>query len=144
MAPAVARQQYVIIENQPLMKANIDFEKSFMKMEGNLGFIRASDGYPQTAWKHERIKLEMTIYPWAKLVDLNDSDTDGIIMAMDGWMNNERSCCGVLIIDNVKGYDGFAGNKWYITCYICDLLTDECEISFRLPVYTMDTNEYNN
>lgn len=139
----------VVTEQAPLMKVNIDFEKSILKLEGDWQLIIASNNYHEKSWlsyHRERVKIKTSIYPGA-VINLNDPKFDGLVFVLEGSIKDGKvkgSCSGILVVENTRANNGSLSDHWNVIFYLYDLQFDEWEIKFKLPVYINKLNESNN
>lgn len=145
LALAVINNNHAVAEHLPLMKVTIDFENGLFKLEGDWQFMIKSNRQNEASWIRyhgERVSIKMDICSEAK-IDLANPYCDGYIAALEGTIkdgNNLSSSSGLLVIDNVRNVKGLISNHWTISFYLYDLQLDDCEIKFKLPLYTMDIN----
>jgi hypothetical protein len=147
-ALAFVNKNHAVGEHLPLMKVNIDFENGNLKLEGDWQFMMASNKHNEPGWftsHRDRVKIETAIYP-ALPINLTDHKSDGLVFPLEGSIKDGdcfSSCSGLLVIDNVRGYNGLISDKWNISFYLYDLQFD-CEIKFKLPLYSLPGDRDNN
>jgi hypothetical protein len=145
LVKAGLRKNHFVAERHPLMKVTIDFENGNLTLQGDWQFMMAYNKHSEKSWysyHKERVKIETAIYP-ASVINLSDPNSDGLMFPLEGKIkdgNYLSACSGLLIVDNIRGIKGFASDRWNISCYIYDLQFDNCEIKFKLPVYTRIIN----
>jgi hypothetical protein len=148
-ALAEIRPGRVVTERAPVMKVNIDFEKSSLKLEGDWQLIIASNNYHEKTWlsyHKERVKIRTSIYP-GTVINLEDPKYDGLVFVLEGNIKDGKitgSCSGLLVVENSRVDNGPLSDHWNIIFYLYDLQFDEWEIKFKLPVYINKSNESNN
>ena len=143
------KKNHIVAEHLPLMKVAIDFENGNLKLEGDWHFMMASNKYNEARCfnnHRERIKVETTIH--ASLpINLNEPGNDVLVFPLDGTIKDAdylTACSGLLILDSVPGPDKCTGFQWNISFYLYDHQFDDCEIKFKLPVYTTTSKENRN
>lgn len=143
------KDNYVVAGHLPLMRVFFDFENGKMKLEGDWQYMMAANKHNETNWftcHSNRVKITADILKPAP-VNLNDKETDGMVLPLDGLIDDGESiggCSGLIIIDNVKGKKGRFSNQWDISFYMYDLQFEFCEIKFRIPVYMHAVKELEN
>ena len=148
-ALASVKKSHIVAEHMPLMKLVIDFENGDLKMEGDWHFMMTSNKHNESSWfdYHKgRVQIETAIYS-SSVINLNDPENDGLVFPLDGHIRDGNyigSCSGLLVLDNARGRNGLISDQWNISVYLYDLQFNDCEIKFKLPVYTAKANRNNN
>ena len=148
-ALARVKKNHFVAEHIPLMKVVIDFENGDLKMEGDWHFMMTSNKHNEANWidyHKERVQIETAIYS-SLVINLNDPENDGLVFPLEGHIrdgNSLGSCSGLLVLDNARGRNGLISDQWNISVYLYDLQFNDCEIKFKLPVYTTTDNKNSN
>ena len=143
------KKNNIVAEHLPLMKVLIDFEYGNLKLEGDWHFLMGSNKHNEARCfsnHRERVQIETTIHASAP-INLDETENNGLIFPLDGTIKDGdylTACSGLLILDSVPGSDKLTGSQWNISFYLYDLQFDNCEIKFRLPVYTTISNKSSN
>ena len=140
---------YLVAAGLPLLLVKINFKNGKLSLEGDWRFLLASgrnaDLYYVT-FHSRRIGIEADIYP-AGAIDLNDNSNDGLVFPVDGIIKDEsslNSCSGLIVLNKIRTASGISTHKWDISFYLYDYQVDNCEIKFKLPVYTIGGNKKDN
>lgn len=143
------KENHFVAQHLSLMKVCIDFENKHLKLEGDWTFMIDSNRHNEDSWfryERGRVKIETSIYSDGK-INLNDPYSQGLVFPLKGFIKDANcisSCTGLLILDNVRKGNGRMSSQWNISFYLYDVLFDDCEIKFILPIYQSHFNEYNN
>ncbi len=135
------KKNHIVAEHLPLMKVVIDFENRKLKLEGDWHFLMASNKYNEVRCFNnhkERVKIETTIHA-SSPINLDDPENHGLVFPLDGTIKERdylTACSGLLILDSVPGSHKSTGSQWNISFYLYDLEFDNCEIKFKLPIYS--------
>jgi hypothetical protein len=135
------KKNHIVAEHLPLMKVVIDFENGNLKLEGDWLFLMASNKYNEVRCSHnhrERVQIEATIYASAP-INLDDTENNALVFPLEGTIKDAdylTACSGLLILDSVPGFHKSTGSQWNTSFYLYDLQFDNCEIKFKLPIYT--------
>ena len=127
--------------HQSLMRVSIDFDKGKFFMEGDWPFLIASNRHSSSSWlayHAGRVAIAATIYP-AGNIDLEDDFNDGLICPLEGTINDFNSinsCSGMIILDKIRNNKRNPHHSWDISLYLYDYQVENCEITYKLPVYT--------
>lgn len=142
-------ENHPVATHLPLMRVNIDFEKSRLLLDGEWQFLVAANVRARSKWfsYHEaRVTVDLSLFH-ATVIDLSDPFNDGIVIVADGIINDGssiNSCSGMVILDKSAHPQKPGYHNWDITFYLYDYQEDKCEIKFRLPLYLNTVNEINN
>jgi hypothetical protein len=129
----------------PLVKVNIDFEKSNLSLEGNGLFIMDHTRKPKPPMPISgdgRVRVKAIIHPGFS-VDLSDFSAEGLVFSLDGIIDDGKSihtCSGLLVLDKTISRDMPGSWEWYLTVYIYDDYSDEREIKLKLTMYSISEN----
>ena len=143
------KKDHIVAEHLPLMKLLIDFENGTLKLEGDWHFLMASNKYNDARCfnnHRERVQLDTTI-PASSPINLSDPENNCLVFPLDGTIKEGdylTACSGLLILDSVPGFHKRTGSQWTISFYLYDLQFDNCEIKFKLPVYTTSSDKNSN
>jgi hypothetical protein len=143
------KKNHIVAEHLPLMKVAIDFENGNLKLEGDWHFLMASNKHnePLCSYSHrERVQIETAIHA-SSPINLDKPENDVLVFPLDGTIKEAgclSACSGLLILDSVPFPGNHTGSQWSISFYLYDHQYDDCEIKFKLPVYTTTSNEYRN
>lgn len=143
------KKSHFVAEHIPLMKVVIDFENGDLKMQGDWHFMMTSNKHNEATWfdyHKERVQIEAAIYA-SVAINLNDPENDGLVFPLEGRIRDGKyvgSCSGLLVLDNARGWNGLISDQWNISIYLYDLQFNDCEIKFKLPVYTTTGNKNSN
>lgn len=149
IALAGIKKNHIVAEHLPLMKVAVDFENGNLKLEGDWHFMMASNKYNEAGWSdyhRGRVQIETAIYA-SLAIDLNDPENEGLAFSLEGTIKDGNclgSCSGLLVLDNARGLNGLISDQWNISFYLYDLQFNDCEIKFKLPVYTATDNKNSN
>lgn len=149
LALAVVNKNHIVAEHLPLMKVTIDFENGVLKLQGDWQFMMAANKHNEAScsrYHRERVNIEASVYP-ELIINLSDPSSDGLVLPVEGSIKDGNflsSCSGLIVIDNVRGFNELISSQWSISFYLYDLQFDECEIKFKLPLYQTSCNENNN
>jgi hypothetical protein len=128
------------------VKLEIDFEKGYVNLQGNLRFMIAVNDHNEvvyTADNRERVKIETTIFQ-SQPVDLNDYRNDGLVLLLISNKENfSDQYSGLLVFDNIRGANGLISNQWTVSIYLYSE-SDAYEIKFKLPLFTSVFSNCNN
>lgn len=130
----------------PLAEIKFDFENGIFILEGDWHFMMAANRHAEQSWfacHRERVKIETSIFP-SEVIDLADARNDGLAFALEGTLKDGTylsNCTGLLILENTKRRNEFAGLEWNLIFYLYDAMNNECEIRMKLPVYAVSENE---
>jgi hypothetical protein len=136
-------------EQQPLMKVALDFENGKLKMEGDWQYMMAAHKTNDDAWvnyNEERILVDAAIFP-SFVINLSDEESDGLVFAVEGCIKDgaiNSYCTGLLIVESIPNRTGFNEQQWNITFHLYDLQIKNCEVIFKLPIYTPTFTNCNN
>jgi len=131
--------QHCVAEHLPLLYLKVDFEESWISVEGDWQYMVLSNRYFKPHWldyKSGRVKIDMKICQ-GESVRLNDPYSDGLVFVMKGEIadgNYTSPCSGILVIENIRS-EGHITDCWQLTLCICDVQFQECEIRFSIPVF---------
>ena len=76
-------------------------------------------------------------------IDLSDENNDGLVFMIEGTIKDNDStgsCSGLLVLDKNIHRNKPDDNKWNMSFYLYDNGHEDCEIAFRLPVYSSNNN----
>jgi|SRR5688500_1374317 len=138
-----------VAEHLPLMLVKINFEYGKLVLEGDWRFLVASNRHADPFWfslHSRRVGIEAKIYP-AGVIDLDEYKNDGLVFAVEGIIKDGsslNSCSGIIVLDKIRMLTGIPTHKWDISFYLYDYQVDNCEIKFKLPVYTTSGKRNNN
>lgn len=127
----------------PLVKVNIDFEEGKLLLKGDWQYIVAANKHNADSWymyHREQVTIHASIFE-ASPINLNNAENDGLMFPLEGSIKDGScigNCSGLLVVDNVRNKNGQLGKQWNVTFYLYDTLYNNCEISFKLPVYQDD------
>ena len=129
-----------------LVNVTIDFEQEDFSLEGDWQYMMSSNKHAEKNWfncHQQRVSIKANIYP-GLAIDLSDDNNDGQVFIIEGTIkddDNTGSCSGLLVLDKIATSDKANTSKWNMSFYLYDTAHDDCEISFRFPVYGRPTNE---
>lgn len=135
--------KHPVAEHLPLMQVRIDFEDGKLILKGDWHFLMASNRQADPSWfsfHSGRVTIEADIYPTG-VIDLDDHNNDGSVFPVQGIVkdgNNFNSCSGLLLLDKIENHE------WSISFFLYDYEVDNCEIKFKLSVYTTSRNANSN
>ena len=135
------KQNHIVAEHLPLMNALIDFENGNLKLQVDCDLMMASnkDNEPGRSGRYKgRVQVETAIHA-SSVINLDDPGNDGLIFLLEGTIKDDNhlgSCSGLLMFDNLPLLKGLNSDTWTISLYLYDLQLDNCEITFKLPVFT--------
>ncbi len=133
-----------IADHLPVVKILIDFVDGKLLLEGDWRYMVAVNKHNENRgikYHRERVKIAMDIEP-VEPVNLNEKTSDGLLYLLKGNIrdnNYKGACTGFLVIENVRRSKQLS-NHWDISFYIYDTQFDDCEITFKLPLYTIKTD----
>jgi hypothetical protein len=148
LAHAKANKNQAATEFLPLMKVAIDFENCNLQLEGDWNFMMASNKYNEASWFDYhigRVKIETTIYA-SMPINLDDLRNNGLAFPLEGSIRDDGYygfCTGLLVLDHTRSLNGLLSDQWNIIFYLYDLQFDDCEITFKLPLFTGSSNNIN-
>ena len=137
---------YCVPMHLPLLHVCIDFDKGELFLEGDWPFLVASNRHSSSSWLAYHagtVSVQATIKP-AGNIDLDDDLNDGLIFPVEGIIsdrNNINLCSGMIILDKIRSNKKNSHHGWDISLYLYDLQVENCEIKYRLPVYTNKETE---
>lgn len=133
-------ENYQPDKQMPLVNIKINFEEGIFKLEGDWHFMMASNKHAEQGWlacHKQRVSIDAVVFPNCA-IDLSDGNNDGLVFAIDGCIHdgdNRGTCSGLLILDKLNGNSKTGGSNWNISFYLYDNANDDCEITFKIPVY---------
>jgi hypothetical protein len=136
-------------EQKSLIKIRIDFVEGKFRLDGDWQFMMTSNKNNESIWlscHRERVTIATDIYP-TLAINLEEPDIDGVLFSLQGSIADDNSisfCSGLLAIDNVHNGNDFVKDQWNISFYLYDSRFEDCEISFKLPVYVDKNKSYKN
>jgi len=149
MVSFVKTARHPVAGHLPLMMVKINFKDGKLILEGDWHFLVASNRQANPYWfslHSGRVGIEADIYP-AGVVDLDDHNNDGLVFPVEGIIkdgSSSNSCSGLIMLDRIKTMTEVSTHEWNISFYLYDYEVDNCEIKFKLPVYTTSDNWNNN
>ncbi|MEO6232523.1 MAG: hypothetical protein ABJB11_22215 [Ferruginibacter sp.] len=144
LAVAEIKGNGTVAEHLPIVKVLINFVDGKLNLEGDWRYMVAVNKHNENRginYHRERVKIEMDIEP-IETVDLNEQTSDGLLFLLKGTVldnNYNSTCTGFLVIENVRNSKQIS-NHWDISFYIYDTQFYDCEITFKLPLYTIKTD----
>ncbi|MCW3090141.1 MAG: hypothetical protein JWP81_1210 [Ferruginibacter sp.] len=139
------KSNYIVAEHLPILKVTIDFENGNLKLEGDWHFMMVSNKHNEPGLRdyHKgRVQIETALCN-SLAINLNDARNDGLIFRIEGTIKESGflgPCSGLLVLDNVRAFNGLISDQWNISFYLYDQQLNDCEIKFKLPVYITDTD----
>jgi hypothetical protein len=142
-SPVVATagvKNHIVARQLPLMKVAVDFKNGSLKLEGDWQFMTASSNDSIVGWADNfrgRVQIETAICP-SLPVNLNDTKNDNLVFPLEGTIKYGDCvgyCCGLLVMDNVRVFNGLVSDQWNISFSLYDLKFTDCEMRFKLPVF---------
>jgi hypothetical protein len=133
-------KKHILSQNLPLMKVGIDFENGYLRLEGNWRFLISSNKQNDEIWFNyhkERVEIETAVFS-SLAINLNDPISDGLVFPLEGNIKDGNcvvACTGLLAVDSIPASDGVFSDQWNISFYLYVFESDDCEISFKFPVY---------
>jgi len=108
--------------------------------------MMSSNKHAEKNWfdfHQQRVSIKANIYP-GLAIDLSDDNNDGQVFIIEGTIkdnDNTGDCSGLLVLDKIITSDKAATSKWNMSFYLYDTAHEDCEISFKFPVYGKNTNQ---
>lgn len=143
LATAENKTAHITGGHLPLVKVSIDFEEGKLFLKGDWQYIVAANKHNANSWymyHREQVTINATIFE-ARPINLNHAENDGLMFPLEGSIKDGScigNCSGLLVVDNVRNRNGQLGKQWNVTFYLYDTLYNNCEITFKLPVYQDD------
>ena len=125
------------------------FENGNLQLEGDWNFMIASNKYNEARWLDYhigRVQIETTIYATVP-INLGDVKNDGLVFPLEGSIQDDDYygfCTGLLVLDHAASLNSIISDQWNISFYLYDLQFNDCEIKFKLPLFTPGLNKNKN
>jgi len=137
---ATMKKNHADTEQTCLIKVSMNFTEGKFTLVGDWQHLISANKHNElvcSCYHRKKVKIETDIYP-SLVIDLEDVDNDGLLFSLQGSVTDEDrigSCSGLLVLDNVRDSKGDIGNQWNVSFYLYDHCFENCEITFKLPVF---------
>jgi len=128
-----------------LVNLAIDFEQEDFALEGDWQYMMELNNHAEKNWfacHRQQVYIRASIFPGIA-IDLSDENNDGLVFMIEGTIKDNDSigsCSGLLVLDKNIHRNKPDDNKWNMSFYLYDNGHEDCEIAFRLPVYSSNNN----